>query len=298
MAPFSFAARLHLIFLLFLASRCFSKSTERKMAADLSNKCVGFLGCGKISSAVCRGYAGATNNQRPGRVLVSQRSADKSKALKEEFPDLVAIPSSNEELVAQSDIIFVGLLPDTARQILPTLPFDESKLVISMMAAVDLQETLKLIKVPPNNLVRTVPLPSAANRSGPVLVHPPNPILESILAIVSTPVVCTSESNMKPMISLTGHISSFFELMNTSQLFIEENGVEASTARQFVTSFYSSLAQGAESSSETLEAMSEEAATPGGLNEQTWRQLKTTEHFALHKQSMQSILDRLQGVKK
>jgi hypothetical protein len=30
--------------------------------------------------------------------------------------------------------------------------------------------------------------------------------------------------------------------------------------------------------------MAEEAATPGGLNEQTWRQLKTTEHFALHKQ--------------
>jgi len=43
--------------------------------------------------------------------------------------------------------------------------------------------------------------------------------------------------------------------------------------------------------------MAEEAATPGGLNEQSWRQLKTTQHFQLHKQSMQAILDRLQGKK-
>jgi hypothetical protein len=86
------------------------------------------------------------------------------------------------------------------------------------------QETLSLVGVSPDNLVRTVPLPSAANRSGPVLVHPPNTRLEEILRVVSTPVVCVQEVEMKPMISLTGHISSFFELMNASQDFIVEGG--------------------------------------------------------------------------
>ena len=64
---------------------------------------------------------------------------------------------------------------------------------------------------------------------------------------------------MKPMISITGHISSFYELMNTSQHFVESHGVDAVTARKFVTSFYSSLAQGSERSSESLEDLAEEA---------------------------------------
>jgi pyrroline-5-carboxylate reductase len=191
--------------------------------ADLSNKCVGFLGCGKISSAVCRGYAGASGASRPGKILVSQRSAEKSQALAAAYPGLVTI-ASNEEVVAQSDIVFIGLLPGVARELLPTLPFDDKKLVVSMMAAVDLAETMALVGVAPERLVRTVPLPAAANRSGPVLVHPPNQELEAVLRVVGTPVVCVQEAEMKPMVSLTGHISSFFELMNATQDFIVENG--------------------------------------------------------------------------
>ena len=192
--------------------------------ADLSNTCIGFLGCGKISSAVCRGYAGATGNHRPKKILVSLRSADKSAALKAAYPDLIHVVESSEELVAEANVIFLGLLPGVAREVLPTLPFNSSKFVVSMMAAVDLQETLELTKMPADRLVRTVPLPSAANRSGPILVHPANADLERILSIVSTPVVCAVETNMKPMVAITGHISSFFELMKTTQDFIVDNG--------------------------------------------------------------------------
>jgi pyrroline-5-carboxylate reductase len=200
--------------------------------ADLSNTTLGFLGCGKISSAVCRGYAGASGNARPKKILVSLRNEAKSSALKEAFPDLVHVVESNEDLVAEADVVFIGLLPAVARELLPTLPFTAEKLVISMMAAVDLQETLTLTKMPADRLVRTVPLPSAANRSGPVLVHPPNATIEAILSIVSTPAVCTLESHMKPMIAVTGHISSFFELMKTSQEFVVEQGKPSCTAVQ------------------------------------------------------------------
>lgn len=192
--------------------------------ADVSNLCLGFLGCGKISSAVCRGYASAPGQHRPKKVLVSVRSEEKSRALQEAYPDLVQVVDSNETIVSEADIIFIGLLPGVAREILPTLHFGPSKLVVSMMAAVDYQETLGLLKLPTDRVVRTVPLPSAANRTGPVLVHPSNPTLEAILSIVSTPVVCAEESHMKPMVAVTGHISSFFELVKTSQDFITENG--------------------------------------------------------------------------
>jgi len=265
--------------------------------ADLSNCTVGFLGCGKISSAVCRGYAGASGKQKPKKINVSRRSAEKSKALQEEYPELITVLDSNEDLVAKSDIVFIGLLPGVAREILPVLPFTESKIVISMMAAVDYDELLSLVKLSGAKVGKTVPLPAASRRSGPVLLFPPNAVIENTLRVVGKPIVCSKEVEMKPMISLTGHISSFFELLRVSQDWTVENGVDADTAKDFVSSFYSSCAQAATTSEDSFAYMAEEAATPGGLNEQSLKHLKSTVHYDLHEGSLNQIHDRLLGKK-
>jgi pyrroline-5-carboxylate reductase len=270
-------------------------TAESENMADLSNLTVAFLGCGKISSAVCRGFAGADGNMKPKKILVSLRSAEKSAALKAEYPDLITVKESNEELVAEADIVFIGLLPGIARELLPTLPFAESKTVISMMAAVDYSELLELVKLSGASVGKTVPLPAASKRSGPVIMFPPNASIEAILSVVGTTIPCTDELQMKPMISLTGHISSFYELMKVSQDWQVEHGVDPATAKQFVGSFYSSLAAVANSSEESFAYMTEEAATPGGLNEQSVNHLRSTEHYALHEDSMTQILDRLLG---
>ena len=57
-------------------------------------------------------------------------------------------------------------------------------------------------------VVRTVPLPSAAKRSGPILMYPPNPIIQGILSPVGTPIVCQTEAEMKPLISITGDLNT------------------------------------------------------------------------------------------
>jgi len=270
--------------------------------ADLSTKTLGFLGCGKISSCMIRGYESATGSQRPSKILVSKRSETKSAALSAEFPGFVVV-SENEDLVSQSDIVFIGLLPGVAREILPNMPFGgetSSKLIISMLAALDIGELRTLCSgVPNNQIVRTVPLPSTARRQGPILVHPVITNIIDILNIVGTPVSCQEESEMKPLVSLTGHISSFFELMRTSEKFMTDNGVGDTAARTFVTAFYSSLAQATEIDTNSLADMAEEAATPGGINEQslTWFR-EDTNHFQLQTQSLSRVYSRLMGTAK
>lgn len=192
--------------------------------ADFSNSCIGFLGCGKISSAVCRGYASAAAPNRPQKIIVSTRSESKSQALKDAYPDLIEVSDSNEYIVNQSNIVLIGLLPNVAREVLPVMPFTDDKMVISMMAAIDFDELLSLVKLPASRVVRTVPLPSAARRSGPILSFPTNALIESVLSVVGTPIVCANELEMKPMVSVTGHISSFFELMRVTQDWCVDKG--------------------------------------------------------------------------
>jgi len=266
---------------------------------DVSGKTVGFLGTGKISSCMVRGYAtSGVATSTPRRILVSPRNEGKANALKADFPDLVEIAVSNEQVVEESDIVYIGLLPAVARDILPRLPFGGSsstKLVVSMMATVDLAELFALTSLPADQLVRTVPLPSSARREGPILVHPIYPRFMSILSTLGTPVGCANEQEMKPLVCLTGHISSFFELMNETQNFMIREGVDAQTARAYVSSFYSSLAHSTELSGETLSDMAEEAATPGGINEQAIGFLKSSDHFELQAHSLGAILARLKG---
>lgn len=218
----------------------------------MESKTIGFLGCGKISSAVCRGFA--TSRSPPRRIFVSLRSTEKSEALKREFPDLIEVLEDNNKIAELSDVLFIGLLPNVAEEVLPGLPLSSDKLVISMMAAVDYTKTLQLLsQIPADRVVRTVPLPSAARCSGPIIMFPGHKEAEEVLSLVGTPIVCEEEAKMKPMISVTGHISSFYELMRTTQSFLSEKGVAEDTAQQFVKAFYSSLASGAEQSHHNLE---------------------------------------------
>lgn len=262
---------------------------------NVSEKTFGFLGCGKISSAVCRGYASHPDPScKPRRILVSKRSIDKSSALVADFPELIEIVE-NDQLVAESDVVFVGLLPQVAREIMPTLPFDASKQVISMMAAVDYAELLSLCRMSGDQVVRTVPLPSAAKRNGPILVHPHNATLETVLDMVGTAVLCATEDEMKPLVSITGHIATFYELMRVTQMWAVNHGVNENSARKFASSFYSSLALGAHESPDSFESLIDHASTPGGLNAQSLDHLRTTQHFPLQEESLELILNRLLG---
>jgi pyrroline-5-carboxylate reductase len=219
---------------------------------EIENLTFGFLGCGKISSAVVRGFC-SHPTKTPKKILVSARSVDKSAVLKRDFTDLVEVIEENSYIVENADVVFIGLLPAIARSELPNLPFRSTQLIISMMAAVNIEEVHALIRIEDHsNTVRTVPLPSSARRSGPILLFPTHPQVFSILEMVGTTVVCDSEVLMKPLVSVTGHISSFFELMRTTQNFLVESGLVEESARKFVTSFYLSLAENAFLSDESL----------------------------------------------
>lgn len=260
---------------------------------DCSNLVIGFLGCGKISNAVARGYAGAPGNRKPKKIIVSPRNQEKAAALKADYPDLVEIAEKNEEVVEGSNVVFIGLVPEVAREVLPAMPFNSEHFVISMMAAVNYDEVVSLTRVDPSKLVKTVPLPGAARRAGPILTVPPNEHGEAILRVVGTPVPCKEEKDMKPLITIAGHISPFYELMNVTQKWVVDQGLPAESARLYISAFYQALSGAAAMSTDSFEDMVEEAATPGGLNEQTTNFLRSTEHYNLHRQSLDTVLDRL-----
>lgn len=276
----------------------------------LSSECnltIGFIGCGKIGAAVATGYATVGKGHK---IIVTRRSQEKSAALAAKFPDCVTVTDDYSDIVTACDVVFLGLLPGVARELLPTLDFSKVKMVVSMMAAINYEETLRLLPTvsSADAVNRIVPLPSASRHVGPILSYPvpaPAPAgsfnIVHILTQVGTAISCKQESEMLPLISITGHISSFYELMNVTQQWAVKQNVGDEAAQKFVAAFYSSLSGYALSTVTGTEAplhlpfqeLAEEAATPGGLNAQSLAHLRSTPHYALQEGSLDAILHRL-----
>ncbi|OQR85570.1 hypothetical protein THRCLA_10671, partial [Thraustotheca clavata] len=163
------------------------------------NVMIGLLGTGKIGSAVMSGFCTPVSAKSvwvPKAIYVSPRGTEKAKALQAKFPDKVTIASSNQDVLDHSNVVFIGLLPDVARQELPNLQFGANTTIISMMATIPYDELVQLVRLPKENVVRTVPLPSSSRRTGPILAYPKQAYVKDILDQIGTPVMVDTESEV------------------------------------------------------------------------------------------------------
>jgi len=163
---------------------------------------LGLLGTGKIGSAVMHGYCtpNGTSQWQPKHVYISPRGAEKARALHAKFPQQVTIATTNQGVIDNANVVFIGLLPDIAREELPKLHFPAHVTVVSMMATIPYQELLSLVKLPSEMVVRTIPLPSSSKRSGPILAYPQNDVVYELLAHIGTPVMVQDESQVTTLV--------------------------------------------------------------------------------------------------
>ncbi|CAM9336718.1 unnamed protein product [Heterosigma akashiwo] len=270
----------------------------------LAGKTVGFIGCGKITTAVAKGLARGPDGLRPRQLIVSPRSTGRSTALKQLFPTYINIAQDNEEVVEQSDIIMLGLLPDVAQSILPALTFRQDQLIVSMMATPTEQELFGMVRLPHEQVLKTIPLPGVDTGDGVVLAYPAATLyaranFPQLLSLLGTAVPCTQEAELKPLIALTANLSPFYEWLDRQATWAADKGVDPEVARRFVQATFEALVAGAgrEGGDGTpppsFAELGREAATPGGLNEQAVEFLREEGHFDLLERSNDAILRRL-----
>lgn len=126
---------------------------------------IGFIGTGKITTAVAQGLA--TCESPPDVITVSPRNKKRAERLDAQF-DVVQIASSNQDVVNQSDLVFLALSPETAHDALHSLRFTKAHSIISLIPTCPASLFQKWI-APAAEISRAVPLPSIAKQKGPIL---------------------------------------------------------------------------------------------------------------------------------
>ena len=119
----------------------------------------------------------------------------------------------------------------------------------------------------------------------------------TFLERIGDPVQVEKEEELLVLTTIAGFISPFYEFQYSLSAWAASRGVGDSSAAQYVGSFIQSLASVSQSlsSSEAFQELSEEAATPGGLNEGTLVELRENGFFARIDNVADGTLRRMQG---
>ena len=131
---------------------------------------LGFIGTGKIASSVITGICKSKISFK--KILISPRNKSIAKRLKQKFKK-VTIAKNNQQIVDNSDWVFLSVTPTVGEKIIKELKFRSTQTVISFISTINLSQLKKSIKVKAK-IIRAIPLPPISIKKGPVPISPPN----------------------------------------------------------------------------------------------------------------------------
>lgn len=254
---------------------------------------LGFVGVGAIAEALITGMCAA--GEQRGTFLLSPRNADIAQRLAERF-SLVEVASDNQAVVDSSDIVFLAVRPQVAADVLGALEFRADQHIVSLIATFDLAR-LRTLVAPASAISRVAPLPGVARRLGPLLLHPPLPRIAALLEGLGHLIQLETESDLDAFWATTGLMGSYFGFMDAVAGWLTRQNLPQAQVRPFVAAMFEALAVTAARERPTVgfDQLIADHSTPGGLNEQAYRELKAAGWTQLISQALDLLHARMRG---
>jgi pyrroline-5-carboxylate reductase len=252
---------------------------------------LGFIGTGAITEAVVTGLGCAP---APPDIVVSPRNAARSQALAARFANVV-VAADNQAVLDRADTVVLAVRPQDIATVLEGLRFRGGQTVISFVALMPMARLRRLV-APVERICRAIPLPSAAERNGPIALWPALPDVVDLLGRVGTVVAVPSEDMLEPLWATTALMAPFYEQLNQIAGWLTANGVSRDVAASYAARLHATWGQVAAQHSDDLAALREGSQTRGGLNEQALRQLGEAGHYDEIKTVLDAVLRRLTAV--
>ena len=251
---------------------------------------LGFIGTGKIASSVITGICKSKISYK--KIIISPRNKNIAQNLEKKFKK-IKIAKNNQQLIDESDWIFLSVTPDVGEKIIKNLRFKSKQTIISFISTITLPKLKKLIKVKAK-IYRAIPLPPISLKKGPVPICPPNKKIRSFFDKLGTSVEIKNEKLSINFWSTSGIMATFYEILRVMTDWLVKRGVKRNAAQKYITSLFLALSEDAVvNSKKDLKYLVKESQTPKGLNEQGVKELTKSGFFRSLEKTLNSIHKRL-----
>ena len=251
---------------------------------------LGFIGTGKISYSVINGICNSKISFK--KILISPRNKILSKRLSKKFKK-VKIAKTNQQIVDESNWVFLGITPEVGKKIIHKLKFRSTQKVISFISTITLIDLRKMIKKK-CDIVRAIPLPPISLKKGPIPICPPNNKVKNFFNKIGSVVEVKNEKLSINFWSTSGMMASYYDLLRVMTDWLVKKGVKKRDAQKYITSLFLALSEDAViNSSKDLKFLVKESQTPKGLNEQGVKELTKAGFYKSLEKTLNSIHKRL-----
>ena len=200
---------------------------------------LGFIGIGKIASSVITGIC--TSKISYKKIIISPRNTKIATGLKAKFKK-ITIAKTNQQIVYQSDWVFLSVTPSVGEKIIKNLKFKSKQTVISFISTITLSQLKKAIKVKAK-IVRAIPLPPISFKKGPVPICPPNIKVKKFFNHLGTTVEIKKEKSSINFWTTSGMMAPFYELLRVMTDWLVKRGVKRDNAQKYITSLFLALSE-------------------------------------------------------
>lgn len=215
---------------------------------------LGFIGTGTIASAVVRGLAGQGHEIR-----VSARSRAHADALATEVPEVQI--AALQAILDRSEVVFLGLMLDAAREILGALSFPNDLQVVSFMAGADLDEVAALV-APARATAVMMPFPGIAQGGSAIMALGGSALLNQLFAPRNTVFALRDAAELDAYLCAQAVLSPAARLVADAADWLGQRVSDPAQGEAFLRMLVSSSLAGT-SAGDLIEALN----TSGGYNQ-------------------------------
>jgi pyrroline-5-carboxylate reductase len=253
---------------------------------------LGIVGVGAIAEAIVTGLC--EGEDTPTSIHLSPRSAVRASRLAARYPS-VHVVDGNQSVLERADVVLLCVRPQDAPAALSAPAFRAQQTIISVMAGVPI-DALRPLVAPAQVLVRAIPLPAVARRSGLTAIHPPHELARAIFDPLGGVIAVDDERAFDALSASTATIAAHLAYLDAISRWLANRDIRQTDATRYVAAVFGAL-------SETLlgtppndfGTLAGEYATAGGTNEQFLTALRRAGIFDIVDRALDDVAHRLEG---
>ena len=250
---------------------------------------LGFIGTGTITTAVIEGLL--KSKVRLGQINISIRSKKNSYKLKRKSKK-IKVFSKNQEIIDQSSIIFISVLPKVAKQELQKLKFRKGQIVVSFVSTLNIS-TLKKYCKPVSTIVKAAPLPMAADGLSPTIIYPNQKTVKSLFGLIGSVVVAKNENQNNHFWVMASFMATYVSVIQSLKKYLMKNKVKHNDASTYLNTFLTGMLFELNHKKFNLEQSIKSLQTKGGINEELLKRLQKDKFFKKLENNFHKIYLRL-----
>lgn len=215
---------------------------------------LGFLGTGTIATAVVQGIA-----EDGHQITVSRRSEARSAALARAHAAVTVAEA--QEVIDRSEVVFLGLMAETAAQVLPGMEFHAGQKVISFMAGATLDEVAVLVR-PAEAVAVMMPFPAIAQGGSAIMMQGDPEIVETLFGARNRVFVVRDSAELQAYLAAQAVLSPVTAMVGQAADWLGARVADPAQGEAFLRVLVSSSLEQSDCAA-LLEALN----TPGGYNQ-------------------------------